>query len=213
MFVMGVNHNEYKSSLEIVSNASCTTNCLAPMVKVIEDNWGLVEGLMTTIHASTANQLVVDGPAKGAKNWRMGRAAISNMIPTTTGAASAVGEVIPSVKGKLTGMAIRIGTLDVSCTDLTCKLKTPAKYDEIKAAFKKASEESLKGYLAYTEDEVVSTDFLGDSHSCIFDAGAGVPLNDTFVKLIGWYDNEWGYSNRLVDLLVHMHAVDTATKA
>jgi len=208
MFVMGVNHNKYKKDFNVVSNASCTTNCLAPLAKVINDNFGIVEGLMTTVHSLTANQLTVDGPSKGGKDWRAGRAAGINIIPSTTGAAKAVGVVIPELKGKLTGMAFRVPTVDVSVVDLTCKLAKPASYDEIKATIKKASEGEMAGYLAYTEDEVVSSDFIHDNHSSIFDATAGISLNSTFVKLVSWYDNEWGYSNRVVDLILHMSKVD-----
>jgi len=205
---MGVNHEKYKKDYKVVSNASCTTNCLAPLAKVINDNFGIVEGLMTTVHSLTANQLTVDGPSKGGKDWRAGRAAGINIIPSTTGAAKAVGVVIPELKGKLTGMAFRVPTVDVSVVDLTCKLAKPATYDEIKACIKKASEGSMHGYLAYTEDEVVSSDFIHDNHSSIFDATAGISLNNTFVKLVSWYDNEWGYSNRVVDLITHMAKVD-----
>jgi glyceraldehyde 3-phosphate dehydrogenase len=200
LFVMGVNHTEYKSDLSVVSNASCTTNCLAPLAKIIHDTWGIEEGLMNTIHAATATQLTVDGSSKGGKDWRAGRAAFGNIIPSTTGAAKAVGKVIPSLKGKLTGMSMRVPTLDVSTVDLTCRLKKDADYKEICQAIKSASEKEMKGIVAYTEDEVVSSDFTHDPHSCIFDAKAGIPLNSRFVKLIAWYDNEWGYSNRMVDL-------------
>ena len=208
MFVMGVNHLEYQSSFNVVSNASCTTNCLAPLAKVIHDNFGIVEGLMTTVHASTANQLTVDGPSKGGKDWRAGRAAGANVIPSTTGAAKAVGKVIPALNGKLTGMAFRVPTPDVSVVDLTCRLEKPASYEDIKRVLKAASEGSMKGILGYTEDEVVSQDFVHDPRSSIFDANAGISLNPHFVKLISWYDNEWGYSNRLVDLACHMASVD-----
>jgi len=208
MFVIGVNHHKYNKSMTIVSNASCTTNCLAPLAKVIHDNWGIQEGLMTTVHALTATQLTVDGPSKGGKDWRAGRAASTNIIPSSTGAAKAVGQVIPELKGKLTGMAFRVPTVDVSVVDLTCKLIKPAKYSDIKAALKKASEGELKGILGYTEDEVVSSDFIGDSRSSIFDANAGIALNDNFVKLVSWYDNEWGYSNRCIDLIIYMAKVD-----
>jgi glyceraldehyde 3-phosphate dehydrogenase len=208
MFVMGVNHQKYTKDMTIVSNASCTTNCLAPLAKVINDKYGIVEGLMTTVHSLTANQLTVDGPAKGGKDWRAGRAAGVNIIPSTTGAAKAVGVVIPELKGKLTGMAFRVPTVDVSVVDLTCKLAKKATYDEIKAVIKEASEGPLKGILGYTEDSVVSTDFIHDARSSIFDADAGIALNDTFVKLVSWYDNEWGYSNRVVDLIVHMAKTD-----
>ena len=207
-YVMGVNHKQYKKDQHIVSNASCTTNCLAPIVKVLQDNYGIVEGLMTTVHSLTANQLTVDGPSKGGKDWRAGRAASINLIPSTTGAAKAVGLVLPETKGKLTGMSIRVPTVDVSVVDLTVKLAKPAKYDDIKKAMKAASEGELKGFLAYTEDDVVSSDFIHDPHSSIFDSKAGIGLNDTFVKLVAWYDNEWGYSNRVIDLIGHMAKVD-----
>jgi len=197
---MGVNHTLYKSDDFTVSNASCTTNCLAPVAKVIHDNWGIAEGLMTTVHATTINQLTVDGPSKGGKDWRAGRAAGANIIPSTTGAAKAVGKVIPSLKGKLTGMAFRVPTTDVSVVDLTVKLDKEATYEEICKKMKEASEGSLKGILGYTEDEVVSSDFIHDPRSSIFDAKAGIQLNSKFVKVVAWYDNEWGYSNRLVDL-------------
>lgn len=210
MFVMGVNHNKYHKDLKIVSNASCTTNCLAPLAKVIHDNFGIIEGLMTTVHAMTANQLTVDGPSKGGKDWRAGRAGSVNLIPSTTGAAKAVGAVIPELNGKLTGMSFRVPTTDVSVVDLTCRLAKPAKYNEIKSVIKKASEGELKGIIGYTEDEVVSSDFIGDSRSSIFDAQAGISLNDNFVKLVSWYDNEWGYSCRLVDLILYMAKVDNA---
>jgi len=194
--------------MEVVSNASCTTNCLAPLAKIIHDNFGIEEGLMTTVHAITATQLVVDGPSKGGKDWRAGRSAASNVIPSSTGAAKAVTEVIPELKGKLTGMAFRVPVQDVSVVDLTVRLKKGASYDQIKQTIKKASEGELKGIVGYTEDEVVSSDFITDARSCIFDAEAGISLNPNFVKLIAWYDNEWGYSNRLVDLIVYMHKVD-----
>ena len=206
MFVMGVNHNKYTKDMNVVSNASCTTNCLAPLAKVIHENFGIVEGLMTTVHATTATQKTVDGPSK--KDWRGGRAAAGNIIPSSTGAAKAVGKVIPELNGKLTGMAFRVPTLDVSVVDLTCRLEKSTTYDEIKAAVKKASENELKGILGYTEDEVVSSDFIHDPRTSIFDAKAGIALNDKFVKLIAWYDNEWGYSNKVVDLIVHMSKVD-----
>jgi glyceraldehyde 3-phosphate dehydrogenase len=208
MFVCGVNHTEYKSDLEVVSNASCTTNCLAPLVKVVNDKFGIVEGLMTTVHAMTATQLTVDGPSRGGKDWRGGRCASQNIIPSATGAAKAVGKVIPSLNGKLTGMAFRVPTPDVSVVDLTCKLEKEASYDEIVAAIKEASETSMKGVLSWTADEVVSTDFIGNKFSSIFDIKAGIALNKSFVKLVSWYDNEWGYSNRLVDLCVHMAKTD-----
>lgn len=206
MFVMGVNHTKYTKDMNVVSNASCTTNCLAPLAKVINDNFGIVEGLMTTVHSITATQKTVDGPSK--KDWRGGRAAAHNIIPSSTGAAKAVGSVIPELKGKLTGMAFRVPTLDVSVVDLTCRLAKPATYEEIKAVVRKASENELKGILGYTEDEVVSSDFIHDARTSIFDAKAGIALNDTFVKLVAWYDNEWGYSNKVVDLICHMAKVD-----
>ena len=201
MFVMGVNHESYNGE-EIVSNASCTTNCLAPVAKVLHDNFGIVEGLMTTVHATTATQKTVDGPS--AKDWRGGRTASQNIIPSSTGAAKAVGKVIPALNGKLTGMAFRVPTTNVSVVDLTCRLEKPASYDTIKKAMKAAAEGPMKGILGYTEDAVVSTDFLGDSHSSIFDADAGISLNDNFVKVVSWYDNEWGYSCRVLDLLLYM---------
>jgi glyceraldehyde 3-phosphate dehydrogenase len=205
MFVMGVNHEKYNSAQNIVSNASCTTNCLAPLAKVINDNFGILEGLMTTVHATTATQKTVDGPS--AKDWRGGRGAAQNIIPSSTGAAKAVGKVIPELNGKLTGMAFRVPTPDVSVVDLTVRLAKPAKYEEIKAAVKKASETTFKGIIGYTEEQVVSNDFLGDPRTSIFDADAGIALSDTFVKLVAWYDNEWGYSNKLVDLILHMAKV------
>ncbi|MCG8472641.1 MAG: type I glyceraldehyde-3-phosphate dehydrogenase [Desulfobacterales bacterium] len=201
MFVMGVNHKEYAGQ-DIVSNASCTTNCLAPLAHVVHNAFGIVEGLMTTVHATTATQKTVDGPSN--KDWRGGRGAGQNIIPSSTGAAKAVGKVIPALNGKLTGMAFRVPTPDVSVVDLTCRLEKPATYDEIKAALKEASEGDLKGILAYTEDAVVSTDFVGEPCTSIFDAGAGIALNDNFVKLISWYDNEWGYSCKVLDLLKHV---------
>lgn len=204
MFVMGVNHKDYKSNMNIVSNASCTTNCLAPLAKVVHDNFGIVEGLMTTVHAMTANQLCVDGPAKGGKNWRAGRSGPLNMIPSSTGAAKAVGKVIPDLNGKLTGMAIRVPTPDVSVVDLTVRIAKSASYADIKACIKKASEGEMKGILGYTEDDVVSNDFVGSPYSSVFDAKAGIALNGNFVKLVSWYDNEWGYSTRLVDLASFM---------
>ena len=198
MFVMGVNNTEYDPSMTIVSNASCTTNCLAPLAKVINDNFGIKDGLMTTVHATTATQKTVDGASK--KDWRGGRAAAANIIPSSTGAAKAVGKVIPSLNGKLTGMSFRVPTVDVSVVDLTCNLAKPTTYEEICAAVKKASENELKGIMEYVEDPVVSSDFVNDAHTSIFDATAGIQLTDTFVKLVAWYDNEWGYSNKLVDL-------------
>jgi len=206
MFVMGVNEDKYTSDMNIVSNASCTTNCLAPLAKVINDNFGIIEGLMTTVHATTATQKTVDGPSK--KDWRGGRAAAANIIPSSTGAAKAVGKVIPSLNGKLTGMSLRVPTPDVSVVDLTCRLEKAATYDEIKATVKKASENELKGILGYTEDDVVSTDFVGEYCTSVFDAKAGIALNDHFVKLVAWYDNEWGYSNKVLDLISHMAKVD-----
>jgi len=205
-FVMGVNHHTYDPSQHfVVSNASCTTNCLAPVAKVLHDKFGIIEGLMTTVHATTANQLTVDGPSKGGKDWRAGRAASVNVIPSTTGAAKAVGKVIPSLNGKLTGMAFRVPTTDVSVVDLTVRLEKPATYEQIKAAMKEASMSGpLRGILGYTEDEVVSTDFIHDSHSSIFDAKAGISLNPHFAKIIAWYDNEWGFSCRLVELAAYM---------
>ncbi len=206
MFVMGVNHTKYAKDMNIVSNASCTTNCLAPIAKVINDNFGIVEGLMTTVHATTATQKTVDGPSK--KDWRGGRAAAANIIPSSTGAAKAVGEVIPELKGKLTGMAFRVPTINVSVVDLTCRLDKAASYEEIKAVVKKASENEFKGILGYTEDAVVSSDFIGEVCTSVFDANAGISLNDNFVKLVAWYDNEWGYSNKVLDLISHMAVVD-----
>lgn len=206
MFVMGVNEKTYVKGTPFVSNASCTTNCLAPLVKVVNDKWGIAEGLMTTVHATTATQKTVDGPS--AKDWRGGRGAAFNIIPSSTGAAKAVGKVIPSLNGKLTGMAFRVPTADVSVVDLTCRLAKPAKYEEIKAAMKAASEGELKGIMAYTDDEVVSSDFIGEKCTSVFDAKAGIPLSDTFVKLIAWYDNEWGYSNKVIDLIAHMAKVN-----
>ena len=205
-FVMGVNNKEYTKDMVVVSNASCTTNCLAPLVKVVNDNFGIVEGLMSTVHATTATQKTVDGPS--AKDWRGGRAAAGNIIPSSTGAAKACALVIPEVKGKLTGMAFRVPTLDVSVVDLTVKLAKPTTYEEICAKIKEASENELKGILGYTEDMVVSSDFIGDTRTSIFDAKAGIMLNDTFVKLVSWYDNEMGYSNKVLDLIAHMSAVD-----
>ncbi|AXT53550.1 type I glyceraldehyde-3-phosphate dehydrogenase [Aquimarina sp. BL5] len=198
MFVMGVNHTDAKATDTVVSNASCTTNCLAPLAKVINDNFGIEEGLMTTVHAATATQAVVDAPSK--KDFRGGRSALNNIIPSSTGAAKAVGKVIPELNGKLTGMAFRVPTADVSVVDLTVKTKKSVSYDELKAVVKKASENELKGVLAYTEEPVVSQDFVGEDHTSTFDAGAGIALNDNFFKLVSWYDNEYGYSSKLVDL-------------
>jgi glyceraldehyde 3-phosphate dehydrogenase len=204
IFVMGVNHTTYAGQ-DIVSNASCTTNCLAPIAKVVHDNFGIVHGLMTTVHATTATQKTVDGPS--VKDWRGGRGAAQNIIPSSTGAAKAVGRVIPELNGKLTGMAFRVPTPDVSVVDLTVNLAKPASYDQIKAAMKAAAEGPMAGVLGYTEDEVVSTDFLGESCTSVFDANAGIALTDTFVKLVAWYDNEWGYSCKCIDLMRHMASV------
>ena len=206
MFVMGVNHKEYTPDMNIVSNASCTTNCLAPLAKIINDNFGIKEGLMTTVHATTATQKTVDGASK--KDWRGGRAAAANIIPSTTGAAKAVGKVIPSLNGKLTGMAFRVPTVDVSVVDLTCNLEKSTTYEEICEAVKRASENELKGIVEYVDEPVVSSDFTTDMHTSIFDAKAGIMLTDTFVKLVAWYDNEWGYSNKLVDLVCYMAQKD-----
>ncbi|QAT49190.1 type I glyceraldehyde-3-phosphate dehydrogenase [Caproiciproducens sp. NJN-50] len=205
-FVCGVNLDMYKKDMKVVSNASCTTNCLAPIVKVVNDKFGIVEGLMTTVHSTTATQKTVDGPSK--KDWRGGRAAAGNIIPSTTGAAKACALVIPSVKGKLTGMSMRVPTLDVSVVDLTVSLAKPTTYEAICDAMKEASEGDMKGILGYTEDMVVSSDFLGDARTSIFDAKAGIMLNDHFVKLVSWYDNEWGYSNKVLELIKHMFKVD-----
>ncbi|MCE3076698.1 type I glyceraldehyde-3-phosphate dehydrogenase [Chryseobacterium gwangjuense] len=201
MFVMGVNHTELTDDVKILSNASCTTNCLAPLAKVIHDNFGIVEGLMTTVHATTATQKTVDGPS--AKDWRGGRAALNNIIPSSTGAAKAVGKVIPSLNGKLTGMSFRVPTVDVSVVDLTVRIEKAASYEEICSVIKAASEGELKGILGYTEDAVVSQDFVGDKRTSIFDKDAGIMLSPNFVKLVSWYDNEMGYSNKLVDMLIH----------
>ncbi len=206
MFVMGVNNTKYESGMNIVSNASCTTNCLAPLAKVINDKFGIVDGLMTTVHATTATQKTVDGPSN--KDWRGGRAAAGNIIPSSTGAAKAVGKVIPELNGKLTGMAFRVPTLDVSVVDLTVNLAKPATYEDICAAIKAASEGELRGILGYTEEDVVSSDFIGDSRTSIFDKKAGIALNDKFVKLVSWYDNEMGYSHKTVDLVIYMAGVD-----
>jgi glyceraldehyde 3-phosphate dehydrogenase len=207
MFVCGVNLDAYKSEYKVISNASCTTNCLAPLAKVLNDNFGLVEGLMSTIHATTATQKTVDGPSN--KDWRGGRGAAANIIPSSTGAAKAVGKVIPELNGKLTGMSFRVPTADVSVVDLTARIEKGASYDEIKAVFKKASQSpELKGILGYTEDEVVSTDFIGTTESSVFDAKAGISLNNNFVKLVSWYDNEYGYSRRVCDLVSYIAGVD-----
>lgn len=206
MFVMGVNNKTYTKDMDIVSNASCTTNCLAPLAKVVDDNFGIEEGLMNTVHSTTATQLTVDGTTK--KDYRGGRAASYNIIPSSTGAAKAVGEVIPKLKGKLTGMSTRVPTLDVSVVDLTCKLKKPTTYEEIVEAMKNAENGELKGILGTTSDAVVSSDFIGDKRTCIFDINAGIMLNPTFVKLIAWYDNEMGYSNKVIDLISYMASVD-----
>jgi len=208
MYVCGVNLDSYKPEDNIVSNASCTTNCLAPLAKVVHDKFGIIEGLMSTVHATTATQKTVDGPS--AKDWRGGRAAGANIIPSSTGAAKAVGKVIPSLNGKLTGMAFRVPTIDVSVVDLTVRIEKGASYDEIKAEIKRASENELKGILGYTEDDVVSQDFVGDNHSSIFDAKAGIALGPNFVKLVSWYDNEWGYSRRCLDLIAFMAKKDGA---
>ncbi len=209
MFVMGVNNKTYTKDLNVVSNASCTTNCLAPLAKVINDNFGIVEGLMTTVHATTATQKTVDGPSM--KDWRGGRGAAFNIIPSSTGAAKAVGKVIPELNGKLTGMAFRVPTADVSVVDLTCRLEKGASYDAICAAMKKASEsKEFEGIIGYTEDMVVSSDFITDPRTSIFDAKAGIGLNENFVKLVAWYDNEWGYSNKIVNLIEYMSTVDNA---
>ena len=206
MFVMGVNHETYDPSMNIVSNASCTTNCLAPLAKVINDKFGITEGLMTTVHSTTATQKTVDGASK--KDWRGGRAAAGNIIPSSTGAAKAVGKVIPSLNGKLTGMSFRVPTLDVSVVDLTCNLAKPTTYEEICKAMKEAAEGEMKGIIEYVDEDVVSSDFLNDIHTSIFDAKAGIGLTDTFVKLVAWYDNEWGYAHKLVDLACYMATKD-----
>ncbi|MFA7200817.1 MAG: type I glyceraldehyde-3-phosphate dehydrogenase, partial [Bacteroidales bacterium] len=204
MFVYGVNHKEYKGQ-DIVSNASCTTNCLAPVVKILNDKYGLIEGLMTTVHSITATQKTVDGPS--VKDWRGGRAASGNIIPSSTGAAKAVGRVMPELNGKLTGMSFRVPVVNVSAVDLTCRLEKPATMEDIKADMKAASEGEFKGILGYTEDAVVSSDFIGDPRTSIFDAGASISLNPHFVKIVAWYDNEWGYSNKILDMLTHMDTV------
>ncbi|KAL2882438.1 hypothetical protein SGCOL_002178 [Colletotrichum sp. CLE4] len=208
MYVMGVNEKSYDGSADVISNASCTTNCLAPLAKVINDKFTIIEGLMTTVHSYTATQKTVDGPS--AKDWRGGRTAAQNIIPSSTGAAKAVGKVIPELNGKLTGMSMRVPTANVSVVDLTARIEKGASYDEIKAAIKEAAEGPLKGVLAYTEDDVVSTDMIGNPNSSIFDAKAGISLNDNFVKLVSWYDNEWGYSRRVLDLLAHVAKVDAS---
>ena len=208
MFVCGVNLEKYTKDMTVVSNASCTTNCLAPLAKVINDNFGIKDGLMTTVHSQTATQKTVDGPSK--KDWRGGRAASGNIIPSSTGAAKAVGKVIPELNGKLTGMAFRVPTLDVSVVDLTVNLVKPASYETICAAIKKASENEMAGVLGYTEDAVVSSDFYTEERTSVFDAKAGIALTDTFVKLVSWYDNEWGYSNKVLNLIDHMNKVDNA---
>jgi glyceraldehyde 3-phosphate dehydrogenase len=202
---MGVNNKTYTKDMTIVSNASCTTNCLAPITKVLNDNFGIIEGLMTTVHAATATQKTVDGPS--AKDWRGGRGAYQNIIPSSTGAAKAVGLVIPEMKGKLTGMSFRVPVADVSVVDLTCRLAKPASFAAIKAAMKAAADGELKGILGYTEDAVVSTDFIGDTRTSIFDADASISLNDNFAKIVSWYDNEWGYSNKVVELIQYMDTV------
>ncbi|MDR3246644.1 MAG: type I glyceraldehyde-3-phosphate dehydrogenase [Prevotellaceae bacterium] len=206
MFVCGVNLDAYEKGTQFVSNASCTTNCLAPIAKVLNDTFGILDGLMTTVHATTATQKTVDGPS--VKDWRGGRAAAGNIIPSSTGAAKAVGKVIPQLNGKLTGMSLRVPTLDVSVVDLTVNLAKPATYDEIKAAMKAASENELKGILGYTEDDVVSSDFIGDARTSIFDAKAGIALTDKFVKIVSWYDNEWGYSNKVLELIAYMKKIN-----
>jgi len=208
MYVMGVNEKTYDGSADVISNASCTTNCLAPLAKVIHDKYTIIEGLMTTVHSYTATQKTVDGPS--AKDWRGGRTAAQNIIPSSTGAAKAVGKVIPALNGKLTGMSLRVPTADVSVVDLTCRIEKPATYDEIKETIKAAANGDLKGILAYTEDDVVSTDMIGNPNSSIFDAKAGISLNKNFVKLVSWYDNEWGYSRRVLDLLAYIAKVDAA---
>jgi len=205
MFVMGVNHKKITAEDTIVSNASCTTNCLAPIAKVLNDNFGLAEGLMTTVHAATATQFTVDGPSK--KDFRLGRASLNNIVPASTGAAKAVGKVIPELNGKLTGMAFRVPTVDVSVVDLTCRLERGAPFDEVKAAIKHASENELKGILGYTDEGVVSQDFVSETRTSVFDANASIGLNDNFVKIVSWYDNEYGYSSKLVDLATYIHNV------
>ena len=206
MFVMGVNHETYDSSMNFVSNASCTTNCLAPIAKVLHDNWGITDGLMTTVHSTTATQKTVDGPSK--KDWRGGRAASGNIIPSSTGAAKAVGKVIPELNGKLTGISMRVPTLDVSVVDLTARLKQPASYHDVCVAMENAAQNSMKGIITCTNDQVVSSDLTGFSETCIFDETAGIMLDNNFVKLIAWYDNEWGYTNKILDLMAYMHTAD-----
>ncbi len=208
MFVMGVNHKTYSKDMNVVSNASCTTNCLAPLAKVVHDKFGIIEGLMTTVHATTATQKTVDGPSK--KDWRGGRAAAGNIIPSSTGAAKAVGKVIPSLNGKLTGMAFRVPTLDVSVVDLTVRLENGASYEAICDAVKEACEGEFKGIMTWTDESVVSTDFVHESHTSVFDVKAGIQMSDNFVKLVAWYDNEWGYSCKVLDLACHMASVDNA---
>merc|ERR1712194_340065 len=208
IYVVGVNHKDYKASDTVVSNASCTTNCLAPLTKVVHEKFDITWGLMTTVHAMTATQLTVDGPSRGGKDWRGGRCASQNIIPSSTGAAKAVGKCLPVMNGKLTGMAFRVPTPDVSVVDLTCRLEKPAKYDDIVAAIKEAAAGEMAGVLDWTEDEVVSTDFVTCKSSSVFDVRAGIALNETFVKLVCWYDNEWGYSNRMIDLAVYMAKQD-----
>ena len=205
-FVMGVNHETYTKDMDVVSNASCTTNCLAPLVKIVHENFGIEQGLMSTIHSATAKQKAVD--ARAGRDWRTGRSVFNNIIPSTTGAAKAVGRVMPELKGKMTGMSFRVPTNDVSVVNLTARLKKPATYEEICAKIKEASETYMKGIVSYIDEEVVSSDLLGDSHTCIFDETSGIILDDNFVKLIAWYDNEWGYSNKVVDLIAHMYEVD-----
>jgi glyceraldehyde 3-phosphate dehydrogenase len=206
MFVMGVNNDKYTTDMNVISNASCTTNCLAPIAKVLNDKFGIIEGLMTTVHSTTATQKPVDGPSN--KDWRGGRAAATNIIPSSTGAAKAVGKVIPELNGKLTGMAFRVPTINVSVVDLTCRLEKGASYEDVKKAMKEASENELKGVLGYTEDAVVSTDFITDPRTSIFDAAAGISLNDNFVKVVSWYDNEWGYSTKVLELISYVAGVD-----
>merc|ERR1712232_345631 len=210
IYVVGVNHKDYKATDTVVSNASCTTNCLAPLSKVIHDKWGIKEGLMTTVHAMTATQLTVDGPSRGGKDWRGGRCASANIIPSSTGAAKAVGKCLPALNGKLTGMAFRVPTPDVSVVDLTCRLEKGAKMEDIVKCVQEAAAGPMKGVLGWTDDEVVSNDFKTDKLSSIFDVKACIALNDNFAKLVSWYDNEWGYSNRLVELACYMKSIDSA---